>query len=190
MYAVNWLSQLQYMEEATPESSQPTTSKKAKGASSKEVGRPTWKKCTVIENNSLQGDDSLQCLTDKDPELLTLERIQLFHTMFPETYLDHLASMTCLYAAQKGQIVSYNKHDIAQFFGLLLISGYHNVPREDMYWSTAEDVTVSIVPTAMPRQKFRDIKKIYFHIMDNIKLKDGDKLGKISPLYDELNDNL
>lgn len=136
------------IEEATPESSQP----KAKGASSK--------KCTVIENNSLQGDDSLQCLSDKHPELLTLEPIQLFHTMFPETYLDHLASMTCLYAAQKGQIVSYNKHDIAQFFGLLLISGYHNVPREDKYWSTAEDVTVSIVPTAMPRQKFRDIKVI------------------------------
>lgn len=37
------------IEEATPESSQPTTSKKAKGASSKEVGHPTWKKCTVME---------------------------------------------------------------------------------------------------------------------------------------------
>ncbi|PSN42194.1 PiggyBac transposable element-derived protein 3 [Blattella germanica] len=38
----------------------------------------------------------------------------------------------------------------------------------------------------MSRQKFRYINK-YFHIMDNTQLKEGDKLGKISPLFDELN---
>ena len=78
--------------------------------------------------------------------------------------------------------------DIAQFFGLLLLSGYHQVPSENDYWSTSEDTAIPIVPTVMSRKKFKDIKR-NFHLMDNSLLQPDDKLGKVQPIYDELNKN-
>lgn len=79
--------------------------------------------------------------------------------------------------------------DIEQFFGLLLLSGYYRVPAENLYWSTSEDVSVPTVPTVMGRNHFKKIKK-NFHVMDNSQLKQEDKLGKIQPIYDELNAQL
>lgn len=69
------------------------------------------------------------------------------------------------------------------------MSGYHWVPKEDYYWSTAEDLKVDIVPTVMSRNHFRAIKK-FLHLNDNTKLKSDDKLGKIAPIYEELGKNL
>ncbi|KAJ8891538.1 hypothetical protein PR048_004066 [Dryococelus australis] len=65
----------------------------------------------------------------------------------------------------------------SQFFGLLLQSGYHSVPTEDMYWGIAEDVEIPFVPKVMPRNKFREINK-YLHLMDNTELRTDNKMGK------------
>ncbi|GFV53330.1 DDE_Tnp_1_7 domain-containing protein [Trichonephila clavipes] len=54
----------------------------------------------------------------------------------------HLAHMTGLYAMQKGEDFSVDENHIGQFFGLLLLSGYHQVPGEDLHWSTQEDLSV------------------------------------------------
>ena len=78
--------------------------------------------------------------------------------------------------------------DIRQFLGLLLFSGYHSVPDENSYWSSQEDLHIPIISTTMPRNKFRMLKK-YFHIVDNSKLQPDDKLGKISPIYEEIGRN-
>lgn len=72
--------------------------------------------------------------------------------------------------------------DIARFLGLLFLSGYYWVPKEDYYWSTAGSLKVDIIPTIMSRKHFRRIKK-FFHFSDNSKLKSGDKFGKMSPIY-------
>ena len=76
--------------------------------------------------------------------------------------------------------------DIAQFFGLLLLSGYYQVFTENDYWSTSEDTTVPIASTAKSRKKFKGIKR-NFHLMDNAFLQPGDKLDKIESIYDEMN---
>ncbi|GFS85105.1 piggyBac transposable element-derived protein 2 [Trichonephila clavipes] len=89
---------------------------------------------------------------------------------------------------QKGEYFSVDEIDIGQFFGLLLFSGYHQVSGEDVYWSTQEDLSVPIVSTVMPRSRLKKIKK-FFHIMENNKLTSGDKLGKISHFYTELEKN-
>ena len=86
-------------------------------------------------------------------------------------------------------MVAIDGADIAQFLGLLLLSGYHWVPKEDYYWSTAEDLKVDIVPTVMSRNHFQMIKR-FFHLNDNTTLKPDDKLGKIAPIYEELGKNL
>lgn len=146
-----------------------------------------WKKKVNFDNlTDLEKPVPIMC---KFPELVNCTPLDIFHKFFPEEYVEYLADMTALYALQKGETIDVCKNDILQFFGLLLLSGYHSVPTEDMYWSSAEDTCVPIVPTVMPRTRFRNIKK-FFHVMDNNKLEKGDKLGKISPIYKELSKNL
>ncbi|KAH8036431.1 hypothetical protein HPB51_000498 [Rhipicephalus microplus] len=75
--------------------------------------------------------------------------------------------------------------DIGQFFGLLLSSGYHSVPSEDSYSSTAEDLCLPIVATVMARNRFWQLKR-FFHVVDNTQLKAGEKMCKLQPFYDEI----
>jgi hypothetical protein len=158
----------------TSRDSGPSTSKNSKKG---KVQNPSWKKSTSFSNTFPQ-DSSITPLSDQYTELIPLQPVDLFYKIFPKNYLEFLASMTQLYAAQKGEEFRATKEDIAQFFGLLLLSGYHTVPTEDMYWGTGEDIAVPIVATVMCRQKFRDLKK-YFHVMDNTTLKEGNKLEKL-----------
>lgn len=169
----------------------PSTSKRRSGVKrkfiSKEKKNPIcWKKNANFEK--ILKTDDVQNLSELFPELLTLSPIEIFHKYIPMSYILHLAKMTELYALQKGEIIVVDEFDIGQFFGLLLFSGYHQVPGEDLYWSTQEDLSVPIVSTVMPRNKFRKLKR-FFHIIDNNTLALGDKMGKISPFYQELEKN-
>lgn len=117
------------------------------------------------------------------------EPLELFFEFLPQQYLEYLAAMTKTYSLQHGNGIHSDWKDIAQFFGILLLSGYHSLPNENLYWSSAEDVAISIVPSVMSRNRFKELKR-YFHVMDNSMLKKGDKLGKIQPIYDQLNSSL
>ena len=75
--------------------------------------------------------------------------------------------------------------EIRQFFGILLLSGYHSLPYERDYWSTADDLACRIVPKVMSRNRFQDLKK-YCHFADNSNLS-ASKVAKVQPLYDRLN---
>jgi hypothetical protein len=72
-----------------------------------------------------------------------------------------------MFSFRKGKGTDVNSDDILQFFDLLLLSGYHSVPSEDMYWSSEEDTSIPIVSTVMPRNRFRKMKN-NFHLIDNI----------------------
>ncbi|GFX52182.1 DDE_Tnp_1_7 domain-containing protein [Trichonephila clavipes] len=90
---------------------------------------------------------------EKFPELVSLSPMEIFHKFIPTELLLHLANMTGLYAMQKGEDFSVDENHIRQFLGLLLFSGYHQVPGEDSYRSTQEGLSVPIVSTVMPRNK-------------------------------------
>ena len=78
--------------------------------------------------------------------------------------------MTALYTLQKSEAIDVCKTDILQFFGLFLLSGYHSVPSEDMYWRSVEGTCVPIVPAVMHHIRFRNIKE-FFHLMTTINWK-------------------
>src|SRR5215469_13620864 len=67
--------------------------------------------------------------------------------------------------------------DLERFIGILLLSGYHRLPRQNMYWSKQEDLGVPIVASAMSRNRFESIKR-YFHLANNQALGVGDKIAK------------
>ncbi|KRX79237.1 hypothetical protein T06_8973 [Trichinella sp. T6] len=81
----------------------------------------------------------------------TTNVIKLFHKILPVEKIEDFADKSQRYALQKG------------FFGLILLSGYHSIPNENHFWSTADDVCVSIVPRVMARNKFKNVKR-YFHL--------------------------
>ncbi|XP_003377533.1 piggyBac transposable element-derived protein 3 [Trichinella spiralis] len=123
------------------------------------------------------------------PELISLNPIELFYKIMPKEEMAHFAEMTERYALQKGVTLSVEEEDIEKFFGLLLLSGYNCVPCESMFWSTDEDLAVPIARATMSRNRFYDLKK-YFHIVDNMTLQEGDKLAKISPMYENMGKRL
>ena len=87
--------------------------------------------------------------------------------------LKHLVCETSRYAArQNDHTFNVTKHYMKRVCGIFLLSGYHTLPRQHMYWCTDEDVGVSLIISTMPHNRFKEIKK-YLHMADN------DKYGKI-----------
>jgi hypothetical protein len=126
-----------------------------------------------------------QKLCETKQKLITLTPLELFMKFIPFDYMQELALQTKLYAMQKGCEYEITGQQIAQFFGLLLFSGYHSVPNEKMYWSTSPDMNISIVSQTMSKNSFMKIIQ-YFHLADNSTIKIGDKLAKIRPFYEHL----
>uniref|UniRef100_A0A915JKJ4 PiggyBac transposable element-derived protein domain-containing protein n=1 Tax=Romanomermis culicivorax TaxID=13658 RepID=A0A915JKJ4_ROMCU len=99
-------------------------------------------------------------------------------------YIEHCVGMSNLYAQQKLGSLNTSTEEMIRFFGVLLFSGYHIVPQERYYWSTAEDLSNNIVPKVMSRKRFEEMKQ-YFHLVDNLHLEER-KAAKIAPFYDHL----
>ena len=75
------------------------------------------------------------------------------------------------------------------FFGVLLLTSYHSLPEKHHYSSTQPDLGVTAVYNTMSRNRYHEIKR-YLYFADNQRLAEGDKMSKISFLYNMLNCNL
>jgi hypothetical protein len=69
-----------------------------------------------------------------------------------------------------------SKTDTRVFLGVRLLSGYHKLPRERLYWGLDEDFHVPLVSESMSRNRFLDIKK-YIHLTDNNNIDKADKMA-------------
>ncbi|XP_041363667.1 piggyBac transposable element-derived protein 3-like isoform X2 [Gigantopelta aegis] len=117
-------------------------------------------------------------LCEQHPELVDKSPYELFMMYFSEI-LDHLVCETNRYAArQNDHTFNIKEDDMKRFCGIFLLSGYHTLPQQYMYWCTDEDVGVPLISSAMPRNRFKEIKK-YLHMADNDKLVEKDKYGEI-----------
>lgn len=98
-----------------------------------------------------------------------------------------IVGFTNLYAARKNkQNFDLSVDELYTFIGILLLSGYVPLPRRRMYWEESEDVHNVLVTNWMRRNRFEDIASC-LHMSDNQNLPENDKLGKIRPLIDCLN---
>ena len=102
----------------------------------------------------------------------------------------YIVDQSIMYARQQNNhTFELDEEDMARFTGIHLLSGYHSLPRQRLYWSTDEDVVIPLVAKAMTRNNFEGIKK-NLHLADNKNLCLSDKAAKVRPLYDMLNTNL
>ncbi|KAB0805083.1 hypothetical protein PPYR_02053 [Photinus pyralis] len=102
----------------------------------------------------------------------------------------HLVDQSMLYAQQ------HNRHDfvvssdeIRAFIGILLLTGYHKLPRERLYWGLDEDIRIDAVSRCLSRNRFEEIKR-YLHLADNSTANSSnDKMHKVRPLMNLINKN-
>lgn len=83
--------------------------------------------------------------------------------------------------------------EIWAFLAILLVSGYAPLPsgyaplpRRSLYWAQEDDVYNAAVANCMSRNRFDHIMK-YLHLPDNTNIPVNDKIAKVRPLYDHLN---
>lgn len=115
--------------------------------------------------------------------------LQLFEMFLTNDILEYIIEETLRYAHNVKNDASF-RLDIAElkcFIGILLLSGYHQVPSERMYWSAEPDLGLSIVQEGMTRNKYTKIKAM-LHFADNDKLDKSDRTYKIRSLIEKVNE--
>lgn len=110
---------------------------------------------------------------------------------FDDELLESFVYQTNLYVNQKqGKVSVVEKTEIIGFLGINLIMGYHKLPYWYHYWSTDQDLTVPLVSSTMPCNRFQQILS-NLQINGNAMLPADsiDKLYKLRPLISKLNQN-
>ncbi|XP_039300249.1 piggyBac transposable element-derived protein 3-like [Nilaparvata lugens] len=113
--------------------------------------------------------------------------VGLFELFYDDEIIQLICNQTNMYAAEKGLPSNYTAADIRCFIGILLTSGYCEVPRVKMYWEMKDDVWNKGIAEAMPRNKFLSIMRC-LHVCDNNNLDKDTKFAKVAPLWKKLNE--
>ena len=79
--------------------------------------------------------------------------------------------------------------DLETFNAVLMLTGYHSLPRTRMFWEKEDDTGQSILYESVSRREFEDLKR-FIHFADNYSLNTNDKFAKVRQLYDITNKNL
>ncbi|KAL1416974.1 hypothetical protein MTO96_027272 [Rhipicephalus appendiculatus] len=147
-----------------------------------------WRRTTQFSGAILETE--FQPLRVTHSELVDEEPFDLFARLLNKEIIGLITDESNRYAQQQNDHnVSIAEHDILQFVTILFLRGYHKLPRSDLYWSKAEDLSVPLVANTMSRAKFRLIKR-YIHACDSQNLEKGDKMAKIRPLLRLVNSSL
>ena len=100
-----------------------------------------------------------------------------------------IVEKTNRYAAQKRNIALFTKADLETFNAVLMLTGYHSLPRTRMFWEKEDDIGLSIVYESISRREFEELKR-FIHFADNYSLNTNDKFAKGRQLYNITNKNL
>ena len=132
-----------------------------------------------MTNNAQYTKMSTVMKKETNPELIELSAFQLFRLYFDEDVNNLAKRESERYAKQKLNHKFYlPQSDLDAFVGTVLLSGYHTLPQELLYWFNDEDVGVNIVKKKISRNRFEEIKR-YFHLAANDNLQQDDKLAKV-----------
>ncbi|KAH7974074.1 hypothetical protein HPB49_009594 [Dermacentor silvarum] len=147
-----------------------------------------WRRTTQYSGPIVETE--LQPLRVSHAELVDEEPFDLFARLLNKEIIGLITDESNRYAQQQNDHnVCITEKDTLQFVAILFLSGYHKLPRSDLYWSKAEDLGVPLVANTMSRAKFRLIKR-YIHACNSENLEKGDKMAKVRPLLRLVNRSL
>ena len=121
----------------------------------KKTKLPEWSQGINISDISENMPDPLE---ESHPLLIEKSPFDLFTLFFDNRIIDLCVEQTNKYALQKGnRNFSVTKDEICVFLGIVLLSGYHSLPNEKLYWWNDEDVSVPAAFERMSRNRFQQI---------------------------------
>ena len=71
---------------------------------------------------------------------------------------------------------------LKSFLAVIILSGYVNLPRQEMYWQTRDDSNNRLVSPLTSRGEFEECRS-YLHLSNNDNLDEADKFAKVRPLF-------
>ena len=164
--------------------------KKADGGSKKLPKRTTPKWSDKCEFQNTTASQEITPLAQSHPELKCKSPWELFRMYYDDDVRHLITEESVRYARQKNnQSFTLSDSDLDVFMGIFLLSGYHSLPRERLYWCRDEDVGVRYVSSTMSRNRFLDVKR-HLHLADNNKINKNDKLYKVSQFLSLINAKL
>ena len=126
------------------------------------------------------GPHSVDRLKDAKP-------IDVFFSIWTDEMLERICKKGKRYAQQKGNHSFHlHKESLLKALGILILSGYVQLPQRRMFWERSADANNVAVTANMPRERFLEILR-YIHFNNNLELDKDDRLYKIRPLIDHLN---
>ena len=152
-------------ESSTAESSGSGPAKRRKVSSSQPKWRKKQPEYTKLPEKTDGADRRLQALKEK---LEGASPMQLFEEMFSSEMYEHIIKETLRYASatKNDPLFSMTTAERKTFIGILLLSGYRQLPSERHYWSLEDDLGVESVRRAMTRSRYLKIKA-YLHFQNN-----------------------
>ena len=117
--------------------------------------------------------------------------IDFFLKFWDSNIENNILTQSNLYVNQKQRVVPvFTLPDLRGFVSLNIVMGYHTLPSYKLYWSNQPDLAVPLMPSTMSKTRFE-------HFLSNLHVNDDadrnrpahDKLWKLRPLLDSLNNN-
>ena len=114
--------------------------------------------------------------------------VEIFELLFNHEIRSHIITKTKRYAsvAHNDLAFSMREVDLHKFVGVLFLSGYLTLPKQQLYWDRRNDANTPIFYQEIIKNRCFQIKK-YLHCADNQKLDLSDKLANVRPIYDLMN---
>jgi len=137
-----------------------------------------WNKKSISDKNF----DSVLMPQPARQDIVT--PVALFEKFFDDEVIEFIVKMTKLYAQRDKGKHGFNtdSQEIRLFLGMLILTGYNQLPRRKLYWENSEDVHNPAMSNSMSRNRFEELLSV-LHFSDNMKLDKEDKMTKIRPLY-------
>ena len=87
-------------------------------------------------------------IPDKLMQLAELPMFDIF-SLFSDDLLDLFVEQTNLYATRDKNVHNFktDRIEMRKFLGMIVVSGYHHLPTENDYWSTADDLSAPLFPS-------------------------------------------
>lgn len=114
--------------------------------------------------------------------------LQCFLLFFDDTVINLIIDNSNKYVTYCNRHnFSLGKSDLLKFIGIMILTGYHSLPKIENYWSKDEDKKRILVRKTMSRNKFKNIKQ-NLHLSDNKNLDLTNKFTKLRPFFIILNE--
>jgi hypothetical protein len=119
-----------------------------------------------------------------------MSEFEVFRQFSDEIVRATIIRETAQYTSQNDDIsFTLSFEELDNILGIVLLSGYHRLPSERMYWSRSDDLVIPIIGQVMSRNRFLKIKK-NMHFANNNELQESDTMAKVRPLVDGVNTKL